>query len=92
MDKDGSRSLTLEELQQGLDEASMQFSEEQVQKLFSHFDVDATGTVDFEEFLQGLRVCKTIFFSVFVSIKNADPFEVFCMVLFSLKNKVLLKK
>uniref|UniRef100_A0A6A7G827 Calcyphosin-like protein n=1 Tax=Hirondellea gigas TaxID=1518452 RepID=A0A6A7G827_9CRUS len=55
MDNDGSKTLSLEELKQGLGESEMELSDDEVQKLFTALDTDGTGTLDYEEFLSALR-------------------------------------
>ena len=55
-DDDRSRSLNLEELQEGVRDYGVDMSDEEVQQLFSTIDKDGSGSISFDEFLQQLRV------------------------------------
>lgn len=57
MDDDGSKALRLSEFKKGLRESSFNISEQNIVSLFNHFDKDKSGSIDFDEFLAGLRVC-----------------------------------
>lgn len=46
-----------------MDEYGFNYSREEIQDLFNMFDKDRSGNIDFEEFLEKLRVC--IYFFVF---------------------------
>jgi Ca2+-binding EF-hand superfamily protein len=56
MDDDGSKSLNLAEFKKGIKESSVVLSDQELVTLFNYFDKDRSGTVDFEEFIQGVRV------------------------------------
>eukprot|EP01032_Pedospumella_encystans_P026063 gene26063-29439_t len=55
MDKDGSKSLNYNEFKQAVLVNKLAFSEDQLQALFSYFDTDDSGAIDYEELLFGLR-------------------------------------
>jgi hypothetical protein len=56
MDDDGSKSLNMAEFKKGIKENGLNFSEIQLNQLFALFDKDKSGSIDYEEFLQALRV------------------------------------
>lgn len=56
MDNDGNRQLEYREFLNGLNDFGMMLAKEEVQQLFSIFDKDKSGTIDFDEFLESLRV------------------------------------
>lgn len=56
MDDDGSKSLDFEEFQKGLDTYGVAMAKERALEVFRIFDKDGSGTVDFSEFLEKLRV------------------------------------
>jgi hypothetical protein len=56
IDDDNSKSLNLGEFTKALRETGLNFSSEEILLLFKYFDVDRNGSIDFEEFLQKLRV------------------------------------
>ena len=55
LDDNRNRQLDLNELMWGLKDFDIHLSEEQVDVLIKHFDRDNSGTVNFDEFLVGLR-------------------------------------
>ena len=55
MDKDGSKSLSKMEFKNALSDLGLGISDVEFYGLFDYFDMDRSGTVDFEEFLQSLR-------------------------------------
>jgi len=55
MDKDGSKTLRADELQEGLAGYGVVVSDTEVSKLMAHFDRDKSSTISIEEFLRGLR-------------------------------------
>ena len=58
MDDDGSNSLSLAEFMKAMREmniGSPLFSDADLRNLFGGFDVDKSGSISFEEFLQGVR-------------------------------------
>mmetsp|Transcript_6765 Transcript_6765/g.11360 ORF Transcript_6765/g.11360 Transcript_6765/m.11360 type:complete len:793 (-) Transcript_6765:183-2561(-) len=55
MDDDGSKSLSMGEFKKALSEFNMALTEADLRKLFDFFDADEGGTIDFEEFVQGVR-------------------------------------
>lgn len=62
MDDDNSKSLSMSEFKKGVRECSLNLSELQMHELFSTFDRDRSGTIDYDEFLQGVRVSPTVVF------------------------------
>jgi Ca2+-binding EF-hand superfamily protein len=55
MDDDGSKSLDLSEFKKALKEMNMGLNDKEMRMLFDHFDTDHGGSVNFEEFIQGVR-------------------------------------
>ncbi|XP_019190248.1 PREDICTED: calcium-dependent protein kinase 34-like [Ipomoea nil] len=51
MDTDGSGTITLEELKQGLSKQGTKLSEYEVKQLMEAADADGNGTIDYEEFI-----------------------------------------
>ena len=56
MDDDGSQSLSRAEFKKGMTECALDLSDEELNALFQYFDKDRSGTIDFDEFLTGIRV------------------------------------
>jgi hypothetical protein len=56
MDDDGSKSLNLSEFKKGIRECALDLTEMEMNQLFQHFDRDRSGTIDYDEFLLGVRV------------------------------------
>ena len=54
-DDDGSKSLNLAEFKKCLTETGLGLTDVEMRLLFSHFDIDGNGSVNFEEFLSRLR-------------------------------------
>ena len=56
MDDDNSRSLDMGEFKKAMSEMSFaSLSAVEIRKLFEFFDADRSGTIDYEEFIQGVR-------------------------------------
>lgn len=55
MDDDGSKSLNQAEFRKAMKEMTLDLSDADLRMLFNHFDVDRNGSVDFEEFIAGVR-------------------------------------
>ncbi|KAK4305483.1 hypothetical protein Pmani_022613 [Petrolisthes manimaculis] len=55
-DDDASHTLNQEEMTEAVNNLGLEFSEEEIQELFSSMDEDGTGTINYEEFLDKLRV------------------------------------
>jgi Ca2+-binding EF-hand superfamily protein len=60
MDDDGSKKLSMDEFQKGINEYGLNFSKADIAELFRTFDTDQNGSIDFDEFLRKLRVGFTI--------------------------------
>ena len=56
MDDDGSKSLSLVEFKKAIKECALSLSDLQMAQLFEYFDKDRSGSIDFDEFLIGVRV------------------------------------
>jgi Ca2+-binding EF-hand superfamily protein len=56
MDDDGNKSLNLVEFKKALKEMALKLTDMQMHQLFAYFDADKSGTIDFDEFLVGVRV------------------------------------
>jgi calcyphosin len=65
MDFDGSKSLSYEEFSRALSESGLRISEPDKRRLFLYFDRDRGGSVDYNEFLVGIRVNSFPLFIVF---------------------------
>ena len=57
MDDDRNKKLSLEEFRKGINEYGLGFTRDEINSIFSIFDKDKSGQIDFEEFLINLRVC-----------------------------------
>jgi len=55
MDDDGSKKIEFPEFAKAMRDYRLDFSEAEIQQLFTAFDVDRSGTVDYDEFLSHLR-------------------------------------
>ena len=55
VDDDGSKSLTMAEFKKAMKEMNMGLGESELRMLFDHFDADHSSTINFEEFIQGVR-------------------------------------
>ena len=55
MDDDGSKSLTMAEFKKGMKEMNINMTDSELRVLFDHFDIDRSASIDFEEFIQGVR-------------------------------------
>jgi Ca2+-binding EF-hand superfamily protein len=56
MDDDSNKQLSLDEFRKGLTGYGLMIDEEITKKLFEQLDKDKSGSLDFDEFLQALRV------------------------------------
>jgi hypothetical protein len=56
IDENGSKTLSLEELQQGIQDHNIDMGREEANELFVLFDHDQSGTISLNEFLQSIRV------------------------------------
>ena len=56
LDRDGSRSLDVGELQRGLAELGLVLDAAEMEGVCRRWDRDGSGTLDLEEFLRALRV------------------------------------
>lgn len=56
IDDNGDKSLDLEEFTKGLRDTGLEVSNEEAQEIFNQFDTDASGTINMNEFLLGIRV------------------------------------
>lgn len=56
MDDDGSKSLDLQEFIKGLEDYGVVVSREEARQIFILCDKDGSGTINFDEFLENLRV------------------------------------
>ena len=55
MDDDNSKSLDLSEYKKAMKEMQLNLNDQELRLLFDHFDADKGGTIDYEEFIQGVR-------------------------------------
>ncbi len=56
MDDNSNRKLEFDEFKKGLTEYGTGFSKDEIVSLFSQFDKDNSGSIDFDEFLEAVRV------------------------------------
>jgi Ca2+-binding EF-hand superfamily protein len=56
MDDDKNKKLCFDEFKKGINEYGLGLGRDDVLTLFQAFDVDKSGSVDFDEFLLKLRV------------------------------------
>jgi Ca2+-binding EF-hand superfamily protein len=59
MDDNKNRKLEFDEFRKGVSEYGLNYSKEEMKELFNAFDTDHSGTLDFDEFLEKLRVSLT---------------------------------
>ena len=55
MDDNNSRSLDKYEFMKAMSDYMLGFSEGEIQKLFSYFDFDRSGFIEFDEFIRAIR-------------------------------------
>jgi len=55
MDDDGSKSLDLLEFKKAMQEMALELTDAEMRAIFGHFDADSSGSIDYEEFIQGVR-------------------------------------
>lgn len=58
-DDDGNKKLDYREFVNGLNDYGVMLSKEEMQAVFTRFDRDKSTTIDFDEFLENLRVRNT---------------------------------
>lgn len=56
MDDDGTKSLDFEEFMKGMETYGLILAKESAADLFRLFDKDGSGTINFDEFLEKIRV------------------------------------
>ena len=56
MDDNNSRSLDMYEFTKAMKDYMLGFNDTEIKMLFNYFDIDRGGTVDYDEFLVGIRV------------------------------------
>ena len=61
MDDDGTGSINLAEFKKGIRESQVILSDLEITQLFSHFDTNRNGSIDFDELIQGVRVSFLLF-------------------------------
>ena len=59
MDDDKNRSLNLEEFGEGMRDSGLKLSADELSQLFKAFDKDNSGSINFDEFLENIRVSAT---------------------------------
>lgn len=83
MDDNKNKKLDLDEFSKGINEYGLNYSKEEMRELFNAFDKDKSGQIDFDEFLEKLRVCS--YFYLF----KTDKKELYILQTASLlKNKI----
>ncbi len=71
MDDDNSKTINLVEFKKAMKECSLSLTEQQLNSLFTTFDRDRNGSIDFDEFLVGIRVSATSCFSVHLCLVHS---------------------
>ena len=56
MDDDGNRTIDFKEFKKGIADYGLDIEDGEVRTMFTSFDRDGGGTIDFDEFLVSLRV------------------------------------
>lgn len=56
MDDDGSKCLNVQEFEKGLENYGVSVGKDKAQQIFAMMDKDGSGTINFDEFLEKLRV------------------------------------
>jgi Ca2+-binding EF-hand superfamily protein len=56
IDDDKNHLLSSSEFTKAMRETNLGLSQDEINALFQYFDSDGNGSIDFEEFLQGVRV------------------------------------
>jgi len=56
IDDDGSKALNFAEFSEGMKEAGMDLTGEEIKELFNRFDKDGSGSINMDEFLVAIRV------------------------------------
>ena len=59
---DGNRKLDREEFRVGMNSLGVKISAAEIEALMKYFDTDGDGSVNFDEFLVGLRVNLSVIF------------------------------
>jgi calcyphosin len=59
IDDDNSKTLNLQEFQKGIMQYDLNFTKEEINQLFKEFDTNGNGLLDYNEFLDDLRVRNT---------------------------------
>jgi Ca2+-binding EF-hand superfamily protein len=55
IDDDSSNGINMHEFKKAMLELNLGLADSEIRMLFDHFDTDRNGTIDFEEFIQGVR-------------------------------------
>jgi Ca2+-binding EF-hand superfamily protein len=61
MDDNNNRKLEFDEFKKGLTEYGTGFSKDEMVQLFGQFDKDSSGAIDFDEFLEAVRVIAKLY-------------------------------
>jgi Ca2+-binding EF-hand superfamily protein len=56
MDDDNSKTISLPELKKAMRECSIALTDDDCYNLFQYFDKDKSGAIDFDEFVEGIKV------------------------------------
>ena len=56
MDDNKNKKLDFEEFRKGVNEYGLNYNKDEISELFRLFDKDGSGQIDFDEFLEKLRV------------------------------------
>ncbi len=56
MDDDGSKCLDFQEFEKGLENYAVSVGKDKARQIFATMDKDGSGTINFDEFLEKLRV------------------------------------
>ena len=72
MDDDGNRQLDFYEFQKGLNDYGLNMPKSEIQECYSKLDKDGSGSIDFDEFLESLRVRRITLVLSFSHFLSAD--------------------